>query len=369
MEWSTMCSLVFLSLLALWSTASSSPTAGAAAEMAHVPVRVGVVLDLRSDVGRKRRDCISKALHDFDLKHPSYARVVQLRVMDSRGDPATAAHAAEYLIKNSQVQAIIWGPSTTSKPYHFTHLGHHRNRIPVIAFYDISPTACAFWIEDRVTDSGGPPKFGFKLGSQRIIFFNLKTDRGHHRKLDTRRRMQDCKSKRKLRITVLEKNGFQVFVNVIDPISKRQNVTGYSIDIFEAAMRSLHPRPCYKYIIFDGTYDDLVGNVSLGVYDAAVGGVTITADRVTSTDFTMPYTQSGVSMLVLAGDEPNTIHWTFVKPLNGKLWLATIVFFFYTGFVVWMIELPSNQEYQGSSMRQCSTALYFAFSTSTFSHG
>uniref|UniRef100_A0A8R7V0Y0 Ionotropic glutamate receptor C-terminal domain-containing protein n=1 Tax=Triticum urartu TaxID=4572 RepID=A0A8R7V0Y0_TRIUA len=34
-----------------------------------------------------------------------------------------------------------------------------------------------------------------------------------------------------------------------------------------------------------------------------------------------------------------------------------------------MIELPRNQEYQGSSLRECSTALYFVFSTLTFSHG
>ncbi|VAI83696.1 unnamed protein product [Triticum turgidum subsp. durum] len=134
-------------------------------------------------------------------------------------------------------------------------------------------------------------------------------------------------------------------------------------------MRNLHPRPCYTFSSFNGTYDELVASVSLGVYDSAVGDVTITAERVTTTDFTMPYTQSGVSMLVLAEDEPNTICWTFVKPLNGKLWFATMVFFFYTGFVVWMIELPRNQEYQGSSLRQCSTALYFVFSTLTFSHG
>jgi hypothetical protein len=105
------------------------------------------------------------------------------------------------------------------------------------------------------------------------------------------------------------------------------------------------------------------------VYDAAVGDVTITAERVAGTDFTMPYTQSGVSMLVLAEDEPNTVSWTFVKPLSPDLWFATIAFFFYTGFVLWMIELPTNQEYQGSKTRQCSTALYFIFSTLTFSHG
>jgi ionotropic glutamate receptor len=91
MEFQTRRSLVFLSLLALWSTgAGLSPTTAAAVAP---PVRVGVVLDLRSDVGRKRRACVSKALHDFELNHPSYATRLELRVMDSHGDLATAEHA------------------------------------------------------------------------------------------------------------------------------------------------------------------------------------------------------------------------------------------------------------------------------------
>jgi hypothetical protein len=76
-------------LLGLWSTAA----AAAAAEAVAASVRVGVVLDLRSEVGRKRRACISMALHDFELKHPSYATRVELHVMDSRGEAATTAHA------------------------------------------------------------------------------------------------------------------------------------------------------------------------------------------------------------------------------------------------------------------------------------
>lgn len=105
------------------------------------------------------------------------------------------------------------------------------------------------------------------------------------------------------------------------------------------------------------------------MYDAAVGDVTITPERATDTDFTMPYTQSGVFMLVLSENEPETVKWTFVKPLSTALWFTTVGFFFYTGFVVWMIERSRNQEYQGSNLRQFSTASYFAFSTLTFSHG
>ncbi|KAM0922851.1 hypothetical protein ACQ4PT_005895 [Festuca glaucescens] len=306
--------LVFLSLLVVWSTGAelSPPTAAAEAVAVAPPV-----LDLRSGVGRKRRACVSKALHDFDHKNPSYARWVELRVMDSRGDLATAEHAADDLITNALVQAIIWGPETRTKAEHVLHLGRY-NYIPVISFSSIFPTSCTFWLEDRLTNSGGHLEFGFTLGYDSITFLNLKTVKRNGLRLNTRKTSENCQGPH-LKAAVPLKYGFKEFVDATDP----KNITGYSIDIFEAAMRTLHPSPCYDYFIFHGTYDEIVGNVSLGVYDAAVGDVTVTAERVNGTDFTMPYTQSGVAMLVLAGDEPNTILWTFAKPLSGGLWLRT----------------------------------------------
>uniref|UniRef100_A0A0E0A643 Ionotropic glutamate receptor C-terminal domain-containing protein n=1 Tax=Oryza glumipatula TaxID=40148 RepID=A0A0E0A643_9ORYZ len=106
------------------------------------------------------------------------------------------------------------------------------------------------------------------------------------------------------------------------------------------------------------------------INDAAVGDITITADRASQVEFTMPYTESGVSMLVLAENESeSTIKWVFLKPLTKELWFATMIFFLFTALVISMIERPRNMEFQGSRTRQFCTALYFAFSTLTFSHG
>lgn len=63
------------------------------------------------------------------------------------------------------------------------------------------------------------------------------------------------------------------------------------------------------------------------------------------------------------------MEWVFLKPLTKELWFATVIFFLFTALVIWIIEHPRNMEYQGSNTRQLSTALYFAFSTLTFSHG
>ncbi|CAL5044108.1 unnamed protein product [Urochloa decumbens] len=173
---------------------------------------------------------------------------------------------------------------------------------------------------------------------------------------------------KKLKIAVPHKNGFKAFVNVTHPNTKRQKVTGYSIDIFETAIGMLQAPPQYEFYVFNGSYDELVRNVSLKVFDAAVGDVTITPERIRVADFTMPYAHSGLSLLMLSENDSRPIQWIFLEPLTKELWFATVGGFLLTGFVVWMIERPRNPEYQGSRLRQFSTASYFAFSTLTFSH-
>jgi ionotropic glutamate receptor len=112
-------------------------------------------------------------------------------------------------------------------------------------------------MEDPLTNSGGHLELGFKLGSDSITFLNLKTGK---RNGLTRKVSENCEGPH-LKIAVPLKYGFKEFVDATDP----KNITGYSIDIFEAAMSTLHTSPCYDYFIFHGTYDEIVRNVSIGV--------------------------------------------------------------------------------------------------------
>ncbi|PUZ61851.1 hypothetical protein GQ55_4G310900 [Panicum hallii var. hallii] len=173
------------------------------------------------------------------------------------------------------------------------------------------------------------------------------------------------------RIGVPIRHDFKLFVSVDTiPGTNTVSVSGYSIDVFEAAVKKLPYALRYNYIPFDcaNSYDNLVARVYLKEIDAAVGDVTIIANRATDVDFTMPYTESGVSMLVLSKNNDKLSMWIFLQPLTNDLWIATTVFIFFTGLVVWMSEFPSNDEFRGSRLRQFSTVFYFIFSTLTFSH-
>jgi hypothetical protein len=65
---------------------------------------------------------------------------------------------------------------------------------------------------------------------------------------------------KKLKIAVPGQHAFKAFVN-----ATTEKVTGYCIDVFEAAVKKLPHDLDYEFDVFDGSYDELVRNVSSGV--------------------------------------------------------------------------------------------------------
>jgi ionotropic glutamate receptor len=103
-------------------------------------------------------------------------------------------------------------------------------------------------------------------------------------------------------------------------------------------------------------------------YDAVVGDTTIVANRSTYIDFTLPYSESGVSMVVLVKDNEKKNFWIFLKPLSLDLWLATFATFIFTGLVIWALEHRINNEFRGPPGQQLATIFWFSFSTLVFAN-
>jgi ionotropic glutamate receptor len=99
-----------------------------------------------------------------------------------------------------------------------------------------------------------------------------------------------------------------------------------------------------------------------------VGDTTIIANRSKHVDFTLPYTESGVSMIVPIKDNRNKNAWVFLKSLTWDLWATTFCFFVFIGFVVWVIEHRINEDFRGPPSHQAGTSFWFAFSTMVFAH-
>ncbi|GJX11574.1 glutamate receptor 2.7-like protein [Tanacetum coccineum] len=177
----------------------------------------------------------------------------------------------------------------------------------------------------------------------------------------------------KLRIGFPSKGGF------VDFIQKGKNETskptGFCVDVFDAVMKRVKDAPPYDYYPSgnlsgegSGSYDDLVYGIVKEEYDVVVGDVTIRANRSKYVDFTLPYTESGISMIVPIKVDDRKNAWIFMRPLEKKLWWTTFAFFIYTGVVVWVLEHRVNKEFRGRPYKQVGMMFWFSFSTLVFAH-
>ncbi|XP_009597353.1 glutamate receptor 2.7-like [Nicotiana tomentosiformis] len=179
---------------------------------------------------------------------------------------------------------------------------------------------------------------------------------------------------KKLKIGVPVKDGFSEFVKVTtDFTTNTTTVTGYCIDVFEAVMAELNYSVPYEFVPYappgaktTESYDDLVHQIFLGKFDAVVGDATIRSNRLQHVDFTLPYTESGVTMMVPIKDNNRNKAWVFLKPLTWELWLTSFCSFVFIGFVIWVLEHRVNEEFRGPPSHQVGMIFWFSFASMVF---
>ncbi|KAI6681832.1 hypothetical protein NL676_035713, partial [Syzygium grande] len=180
---------------------------------------------------------------------------------------------------------------------------------------------------------------------------------------------------KRLKILVPVKDSFLQFVTVTrNPSTNISQVTGYCISIFQAVIEKLPYALAYDLIPFafnngssaGSSYNDLIDQVYYQNYDAVVGDISIIANRSLYVDFTIPFTESGVAMLVPYKDNKSENAWVFLKPLTWDLWLTTGCFFVFIALVVWILEHKINEDFGGSAAHQVGTSLWFSFSIMVF---
>nr|GMC55757.1 glutamate receptor 2.8-like [Ipomoea batatas] len=182
--------------------------------------------------------------------------------------------------------------------------------------------------------------------------------------------------KKKLRIGVPSKGGLEQFVKVtVDPQTNRTTATGFCIDVFEEVIRNLPYAVPFDYIPFSllptqnlPDYDDFVDQINLGNFDAVVGDVTILADRSEYVEFSLPFTESGVTTVVPVKQDMRKSAWIFLRPLRTELWVTTGAFLIFIGFVIWVLEHGVNKEFQGPRHKQVGMIFWFSFSTLVYAH-
>ncbi|PIA57961.1 hypothetical protein AQUCO_00500116v1 [Aquilegia coerulea] len=165
-------------------------------------------------------------------------------------------------------------------------------------------------------------------------------------------------------------NTLEMFVKVNDAEKVKngeEKPEGFCIDLFNEALLLLNYDLPHKFVPFNKTYENLVDQVYLKKIDAIVGDITILANRSNYVEFTQPYAESDLTMIVPVKKQERD--WLFTRPFTGNMWLVLGIVFMYTMFVVWFLEHRDNPEFnKGPWKNQLSTAMWFTFSTLFFAH-
>ncbi|KAG6526115.1 hypothetical protein ZIOFF_016092 [Zingiber officinale] len=171
----------------------------------------------------------------------------------------------------------------------------------------------------------------------------------------------------RLKIGVPNHTTFEKFVKVeYDDSGKVKEPQGFCIEVFKEILKNLNYDLLYEWAPFNGSYDDLVNQVSLKNFDAAVGDITILAKRAVNVTFTEPFLSSGLSMLVPI--RTNHTPWMFTKPFTKEVWFLFLATLIYTCVVVWYLEHKNNPQFNGNWRQQLGAALWLTFSTLFYAH-
>nr|XP_034932424.1 glutamate receptor 2.8-like [Populus alba] len=171
------------------------------------------------------------------------------------------------------------------------------------------------------------------------------------------------------RIGVPGESGYREFVHVeYDHLGNNTSFSGFAIEVFRETIKRLPFILPYEFIAFKNTsYDELVKQIHLKKYDAVVGDVVILASRYQLAEFTKPYTETGLMLIVPA--QAGNRELSFIRPFTKSMWVLTAVITVYNGFIIWLIERNHCPSLKGSMLHQTGIMLWLAFNTLFSLHG
>ncbi|KAK4268539.1 hypothetical protein QN277_025185 [Acacia crassicarpa] len=149
----------------------------------------------------------------------------------------------------------------------------------------------------------------------------------------------------KLRIGVPTKNSSPELVDA-DNSSERLTIDGFAKNVFLKALDVLPFRlNNYEFVPLPNmTYDDILcSKMKEKDLDAIIGDITIVANRTNCADFTFPYLDSSVAMVVRVMDA-STNKLILVKPFNGLLWLLfCLIFAVATTIIILFLQINETR--------------------------
>lgn len=167
------------------------------------------------------------------------------------------------------------------------------------------------------------------------------------------------------------RKALRVAVKPIAPFVLKQGteLTGFSIDLWNALAQRLRVDTIWVEV---KTVGEQLQAVKSGEADVAIAAITITKEREKAIDFTQPYFDSGLQILVRAQggnhllDAFDSVPWITIATLLGVF----IAIMFVMANVLWVVERRTSQHFQKGYLKGMGEGLWgVALIVATGEHG
>lgn len=138
---------------------------------------------------------------------------------------------------------------------------------------------------------------------------------------------------------------------------------GASVDLWRRVAEDQHWQ--FEFVSAP-SMDDILAGLEHGGFDAAIGAITITPDRLAKVDFSYPTHRSGVAVATAKRRGILTVLSTYgaVASQLGLLLLAMLMLLLVTGVLIWLFERRAS-EVDGTTIGKWHEGLYWAVVTMT----
>jgi polar amino acid transport system substrate-binding protein len=142
-------------------------------------------------------------------------------------------------------------------------------------------------------------------------------------------------------------------------LPKSDPPAGFSIDLWNEVARRMRVDFVWNVV---PTHPELLKLVERGDADVAIAAITMTPEREKVVDFSHPYFDSGLQIMVRAQDESaflttlRSIPWRAI----GELFAAAIIIVFPLANVLWLIERRRNRDFPTGYLRAIGEGLWGA---------
>lgn len=131
-----------------------------------------------------------------------------------------------------------------------------------------------------------------------------------------------------------DENKLKVFVRDFPPlvIQDRDILTGFDIELWEEIAKRLE----IEYVYHGASIKNVIDNVSKDNNSIAIGGISLTGERESVIDFTHPYMDSKLKVMVTARGSMSYVG-SFISKM-APTFLSLLVFIIFCGHVLWIAE-------------------------------